>query len=523
MISRSRAARALLPLLFFCGSATAAGASWRDRMSQAERLSDEGRNEEAAATARDALEDAEKILGPEAPEIGHILARLGRFYEVAGAPAKLPEIERRLSAMKSKDFEVWKTLGMLRRDEGKSAEAEDALKKALAFKPTDSGTAYELARVYDDMGRFEDEILLLKKTIEKNPRDFSDYIQLANAYARLGRSAEAKKIFARARKIDGMTADAYIEEGHFYLHSGELDHAEEAFKSAIAVDTASPFGYHHMGSYLSTSRQYPEAEKYLRRALELLEANPTSSANDLIHAMQRLGDVIAAQGRYREAEAVYLKSLEKAPPGGDRQLELLHLLGNLYVSQGKSAQAEEAYERAAAACGARFVCGSFSFAGDALIDLGEFYLSRGRRAEAEVIAERAEKFSADVPIGQGFDMLKNLAAFYAKLGDVSKREALYARLAPMRRAAPFNPDLVWVETGLADIDEARGRFHEAEERYRRAIGVMDRNDRRKEEADMLDRLAAIYEKEAKHHEAIEAKETAKFLRARSDRPALTLP
>ncbi|MFI5350151.1 MAG: tetratricopeptide repeat protein, partial [Elusimicrobiota bacterium] len=302
--------------------------------------------------------------------------------------------------------------------------------------------------------------------------------------------------------------------GYFYMNSGEPVHAKEAFESAVAADTSSALGYHHMGSYLNNRRQYAEAEKYFRRALEKLEADPGASANDLYHARIWLGNVAEAQGRHAEAEAVYLRGLKEARPGSARQLYLLHTLAMLYVSSGKSAQAEETYKRAVAECNTRFTC-QHARAGGALIDLGQFYFSQGRRSEAEAMAEQAEKDCADVPIGQGrFDMLRRLSLLYASLGDVSRRDALYARLLPLRREMPFNPDLVWVESGLADGQAAEGRFQEAEDHYRQAIGMLDHNGYWKEEADMLDNLAAIDEKEGKREAAADAREQAKSLRTR---------
>jgi tetratricopeptide (TPR) repeat protein len=150
-----------------------------------------------------------------------------------------------------------------------------------------------------------------------------------------------------------------------------------------------------------------------------------------------------------------------------------------------------------------------------LIDLGQFYVGLGRVAEAEAMAKRAEKACEDVPIGQErFSVLGELSAFYSKLGDVSRNEALYNRLLPMRRAMPFSPDLVWVEKGLAEMDAARGRFPESEDHYRLAIGILDHNDRWKEEADALEALASVYKKGGKRPEEEAAEEQAKSLRAR---------
>ena len=319
---------------------------------------------------------------------------------------------------------------------------------------------------------------------------------------------------AQGKKLGGKEADAYIAEGYFYLDSGESARAQKEFEAAIAVDTASPFGYHHMGAFFGQNGRYPEAEKYFRLALEKLEADPKTSAVDLLHTLGWLGDVIEAQGRYPEAEAVYLKGLAKAESSGTDRQRWLHSLANIYASEGSGAKAEATYKRAAAECPARSGCKSKEEV-QTLLDMGRFYLDRGRRAEAEAAAASAEKVCWDLPVDEGrFVSLNKLSFFYAKLDDVSKNEALYARLLPLRRARPFGLDLVWVEQGLAGMRAAQGRFPEAEDYYRRAIGIMDHHGEWKEEADLLEALAAVYEKDGKPA-AGEAREKAKSLR---DRP-----
>ena len=516
MIRRRRAVILVaLSLLIFHATAAVAATSWRELLDQAEKLSAEGKRDESVRAAQDAQADAKKSLGPEAPEIGRVLARLSRIYEDAAADTQLPELERLLSAMKSKDFEAWFALGRILHEEGKSFEAGDALTKALALKPDDPEAERELARAYCDMGRFDAAIILLQKLIGQEPENYIHYSMLANAYSTLGRPTEAREMYARAKKIGGKLLDVYIEEGYFYLQSGDSVHAREDFESIIAIDTSSSLGYHHMGAYLYSRRQYPEAERNFRQALEKLRANPNASKQDFLHTKLWLGDTIAAQGRYAEAETVYLDALEKSWPGDGRRPMLLEKLAALYAAEGKNAQAEEFYRRAVTAFRTRFEL-RFEYVVSALIDLGNFYLSRGRKTEAEDMAEQAEKFCEDIPIGRGrFNRLREVSLFYASLGQASKNEALYARLLPMRRTRPFDPDLVWVEGGLAAIDAARGRLREAEDLDRRAIEVLDHNTRWKEEADFLDNLAGLYEKEGTPRRAAEeARAQAKSLRAR---------
>ena len=496
-----------LPLTIVCGYAIAAESSWQERLDHAEQLSGAGKIEESVKAAQGALADAEKDLGPENPEVIHILARLSRIYEAAADP-RLPQIEKRLSAVKSKDFEVWLALGMLLHFEQKPLEAENALKKALAFRPEDREAESELALVYDEMGRFEEEIRLLTGFLKKWPQDdYSLFSQLARVYAHLGRFSEAKETFVQARKLNGESAAAYINEGYFHLQVGESAQAKEAFESAIALDTASPQGYHHMGTYFSDHQQLPEAEKYYRQALKIMEASPNADARPLVHTIGALGRVLQAQGRQAEAEAVLRKCLEKAPPT-EVSATCLSSLGEIYASQGENAQAEDLFKRAAAVCEEGTAC---TCRGNGLIGLGDFYLNQGRNGEAAAIADQAGRLCA---ANRSYDLsvLLALAGLYVRLGDVSKGEALYGRILSISRSIDFNGTLAPALKQLADLKMTRGRFHEAEDLYRKAIPILENHRDVQQEAETLNALSGALEKEGKHQEAGEAREKAEALK-----------
>ena len=504
---RARSLRAVLgalALFAYCGAAGASETSWRAQLNEAERLASEGRSEEAAKKAQGVLADADKSLPPDGAEINRVLSRLGRIYAQAQDATPLPEIERRLAAIKAKDFDVWLGLGMILREEGKPAEAEDALKKASALRPDNPGADYALAQVYDDMGRFEEEIRLLKKRIEERPHDYLPYSQLARVYIRLGRSAEAKATYARAKRMNGGEAQAYIDAGYFDLNSGERDGAKDDFASAIAADTGSPAGYHHMGAYYALNQQYPEAEKYFLLALKKLEADPNAAAKDLLHTLHSLGDVLQKQGLSAEAEAVFRKCLDHPAPNHVYVL-CLRALADIYDSQGRPAPAVETLERAAAACADGPAC---SCRARALIGLARFHLNHGRRSEAAAMVNDAAKLCSsqnefDAPI------FSELEGLYGRLGDAAKEEAFYARVMAERSSRQF----FFILPVLADRDMTRGRFSEAEDLYRQGIRIFKNRGDGGQEAAMFDGLAAACEKEAKLREAAEARERARALRA----------
>jgi tetratricopeptide (TPR) repeat protein len=506
-MTRRGALLASLILVGACGLSNAAEDSWQESLARADALSAQGKNVESAAAARSALAEAEKSLGPEAPEIGHILARLTRYDRSVEDFSQFPEREKRLSAMKSKDFEAWLALGMILREEEKAPEAEKALEKALALKPDDGEAENELVRAYEAGGQLEDEVVVLKTLIKNRPGDYSPYSQLARTYARLGRLDQAAETFARGKKLDGKSADAYVDEGYFYLHSGRPDAAERAredFESAVAADTASPSGYHHLGSYLVESGRYVEADEYFRIALRRLEANPNAKPEDLDHTAGDFGNILSFQGRFDEAETVYRKC---RPAAVDLYFICLQGLGDLYASQGKTRQAEAVFRNAVAdgAEGPACTC-----RGRSLIALGDFYLRQGRKDEASAAAHQGERLCADFHSTGSIEVLVKLARLYWDLGDLPRTRSLYERGLVFRTSEEF----AWYRRDLADLAMKLRRFPEAEDLDRQGIQLNHSLGNARREAEFLDGLAAACEKEGKTREAAETREQARALRAR---------
>lgn len=504
----------MLSPLIFHAPAAAGESSWRDLLSQAETASAEGKNDESVRAARAALADAERELGAEAPEIGHILARLARHSVETEDTSIFLELKKRLSGLKHKDFETWMALGVLLGREGRFSEAESAMRKGLALKPDDDAATLELAVVVRRLGRYEDAIRLLKKGIQRSPRDYWMHVELAQNYVSLGRYAQAKEMFARAKRINSHERSAYIHEGYALINAGEDANAKESFQSLIDLRISSYTGYHHMASYFIQRGRPSEAEGCLRRALQELEAGKNTDIHDsdLLHTLNNLGTVLAEQGRREEAEAVFRRGLEKMSPKNDYRPRFLIDLAEIYAAQGKNEQAEDHFKQAVTLSNELFL---FPEHQSALTALGDFYLKQGRRAEAVMVADRAyELFSGPLfwDPGHMHDDLPRLAKLQVDLGNVAKGEALYLRIAALRRTIPFNSAITKAETGLADLYAARGRLREAEDLYRQAIRDREHAGDREGASILYDRLAAAYEKEGKRQESDEAREKSKILK-----------
>jgi tetratricopeptide (TPR) repeat protein len=489
--------------------------SWRALLDGAEALSREGKSQEATAAARRALAAAEKTAGPRAPAAVAVLVFLGGSGDADAA--EIPVWKARLSAVENKGFGEWFALGRLLRLEGKASAAKHAAEKALALKPGDPEAAGELALDDDALGLEEEEVRVLEDALQskrvEGPRLYDFYSRLAAAYRRLGRPAEAAATFARARRAGANASYLYIQEGYFYTEKGDSDRAGEAFRSAVAVDTASPYGYHHWASYLKRTRRYAEAEKAARQALARLEADPNAPPDALLHTMGELALEVDKQGREAEAEALYLSALRRARRGDNYELRVLRSLARNLEEQGKTERAAEALERAASGCSVGADCDA-EMLGEALGDLGRFRLRHGDRAAAEAVAARMENAAEALPEGSGRPaMLRALVDLYAELRDRSRMRAVYERLLALRRTMPFEPGLDWVEPGLAELEESEGRLAEAEALYRRAAEIQEHGHDLNKESELLERLAAVCEKEGPSgsRAAKEAREKARSL------------
>ena len=131
-----------------------------------------------------------------------------------------------------------------------------------------------------------------------------------------------------------------------------------------------------------------------------------------------------------------------------------------------------------------------------MIWLGDVIEAQGRHAEA-VNLKILKKMRGPDDSQQNATLLRSLAKLYAAQG---------------RNAQAAFATQTLIDLGNSYFD--RGRFHEAEDHYRRAIGIWSHNGSCAEEADVLDALAAIDDKDAQHQRAADQRKRAIELRVR---------
>ncbi|WP_327003742.1 tetratricopeptide repeat protein [Dactylosporangium sp. NBC_01737] len=225
--------------------------------------------------------------------------------------------------------------------------------------------------------------------------------------------------------------------------------------------------------------RYPLAADLCRRALELLEAHAGAGSPDVANVLTLLGGAQDELGAHGEAEAHHRRAagiMGALPSQPDVLLRLrvqaaLGLAGNLR-RQGRYAEAERVY---LAACDDAAATWTALEMVPLHNELGVLYKFAGRFDDAQARYAIVRAVLEDA-YGAGHPVLgavwHNLAGLAHSRGDLAEGEAYARRSLALHRAAfpPGHPAVVADEAHLAALLQARGNHAEAEPLLRRAIG-----------------------------------------------------
>ena len=204
------------------------------------------------------------------------------------------------------------------------------------------------------------------------------------------------------------------------------------------------------------------------------------------------------QGRYAQAEQLYLAALQEAEKFGPSDLRLatsLNKIASLYCLRFRYAEAEPLLQRALRtaekALGPEHPDLAYH-----LSNLAVIYSAQGKYAEAEPLLQRALRISektlgpehlpAHASPAHAFDVLyppagvlcagivlflDNLAAVYKEQGKYAEAEPLYQRVLRIEEKAhgPDSFGIVRTLANLAAVYQKQGKYTEAELLYRRAL------------------------------------------------------
>ncbi|OLN96972.1 Nephrocystin-3-like protein 2 [Colletotrichum chlorophyti] len=217
--------------------------------------------------------------------------------------------------------------------------------------------------------------------------------------------------------------------------------------------------------------------RLLQHADRCIKIAATGAGEEEAWMFHKLGNLYSAQGRLKEAEAMYERSLqgkEKAlGPDHTSTLDTVSNIGFLYLRQGRLKEAEAIYKRALQ--GKEKALGpDHTSTLDTVNNLGVLYRMQGRLKEAEATYERALRGS-ETALGPDhtstLSTVNNLGILYRMQGRLKEAEATYERSLQGKETAlgPDHTSTLSTVNNLGILYGMQGRLKEAEAMYERAL------------------------------------------------------
>ncbi|MBW4467288.1 MAG: tetratricopeptide repeat protein [Pegethrix bostrychoides GSE-TBD4-15B] len=243
----------------------------------------------------------------------------------------------------------------------------------------------------------------------------------------------------------------------------------------------------------------------------LLNQLKFSNTPEIATSLGRLANLYAAQGRYSEAEPLYLQALEirRSQLGAEHPTTATSLnnLAKLYRAQGRYSEAEplflDALNIKRRQLGAEHPSTALS-----LNNLAMLYDSQGRYSEAEPLFLDAlninrRQLGAEHP--DTASSLNNLAALYHFQGRYGEAEPLFLDALNIRRSqlGAEHPSTATSLNNLALLYKSQGRYGEAEPLYLDALNIRrsQLGAEHPDTAQSLNNLANLYDSQGRYSEA----------------------
>ena len=425
---------------------------------EVESLFQQRKYDQAVHLAQEALELAERVLGPNHSYTGDCINNLAALYWGRGNYDKAEPLFVRALAIAEKtvgpehsDTVIsMNNLAQLYRVKGDFAKAEPLYVRSLALREKLFGTdSKEVADSFNSLGQLYQEL--------------SRYPEAETCLQRA--LALREKNFGPDHPFVGHSLDNLAL---LYLQTGKYARAEPLFLRALAIQEKA-FGPDHpniagslndLAGLYQTRGDYTKAERFFQRSLAIWEKAVGPHHPEVALNLNNLADLYWTKGDYARAEALFVRSLairEKTlgPHHPDVAVSLNNL-ASVYHSQNDYARAEPLFERS--------------------------------------LAIREKVFGPDHPsVARG---LSNLGLLYRNKGDLENAETFFRRSLAIREKTlgPDHPEVANLYSFLAGLYRHRGDYQQAESFFLRDLAISEKalGADHPGVASTLNNLAALY-------------------------------
>ena len=385
--------------------------------------------------------------------------------------------ERALHGAQDADIAaVLNTLGHIRYEQGRQAEAADFMRDALAMRrdvlgdehDLTTGAMLDLVQVLHRPGGYDEAEALAREALAvRQTRYGAGHEYVVEALAALGQI-----LWYSNRDIE--QADSLIRAAY--------DMSERLF----GPDDLRTAGYMTLLSgFLPVRGQAEEAETYARRALEIHRRVYGDDHPTVVHQLNNVASALQGQGEIPRARALFHEMIEQYEQTltDDHPLHAIALnnLSSTFYAEGTLDSAEH-YLRQSVEMHERMADGALD--ADVALgyhNLGSLQRAQGRLAQAEAslgesYRQRIELYGADNPA-----TLRTGAAYadvIAERGRIGEAEPMLRHILELQQSAGLaetTPDAARTMGYLAGALVQRGAYDEAEQLYRAALTVAEQH------------------------------------------------
>ena len=218
-------------------------------------------------------------------------------------------------------------------EDGKLAQALNALDMAIEINPSNSSLHFNKALTLDSISRFDDAISAYETALQLSPDDLEILNSLAVDYTRTGQYDLAIETFEHIQELDPGFEPCYCNRIITYTEMGLHDIAEQMFYLAQQIKPNCPLCFYNIGNSLYTRGQYAKAIRCWLRTAELEPSHPQIN--------YRIAQAYWSAGQADRSKEHFLAELRCNP--GD--VEVILDFGLFLLENGDIESAKEKFNR----------------------------------------------------------------------------------------------------------------------------------------------------------------------------------
>jgi tetratricopeptide (TPR) repeat protein len=347
---------------------------------------------------------------------------------------------------------------------------QDAIDKAeemLKQNPNNLGARRMLAHVYmqaitngrngineDALKKAQDQY---EKIVTQDPKDAESWVMLGRLNGYLHNSPESEKSFNKALEIDPANEDALLGLADLYGQMGDSKRAAEKLKTAVDKNP-NPRTLFGLARAYEDLDDYKNAADAFKRALEL--------GADEDQIVPELAKSLMYSGKADEALKIYQQLAAANPRNPEYQIHL----ADLYLSQGETAKARSAIDRA------KVIAGN-----DARVRYSEVAVLEAEDKNEQAIAVLKSILDDTARKSYSEDETKNRQIFLNKLGKLYENAHQPAQAADTyRQIAALDPTtgpsvsvaIVEAYRNAKDLPKARAEADAALNKFPKELGIV---------------------------------------------------